>query len=170
MGRLFDADAESKKVEEVRSTRDGARQRAEEAEEVLKDYEETDQKSRELSESLSDLRGGVTPIHYEEYREPGGKWMIEHSPVGKDYIFQLHPIRPPKLVWQDIITMQITAMDVIFPRSLEIRYIRPDEKYQMKFYTIKVEKLVGVPGWKDAVERALAGLSAVDAWQAAKAP
>ena len=170
MTRLFDSDAETKKIEATRASQAEARRRGEEVEEALRDYEETDAQSLALSASLSKARAGVVPIHYQEFRQPGGKWMIEHSPVGDDYVLQCHPLRPPGRVWQDIITMMIAAMDVIFPDSIRIEYIRPNDGYQLKFYTITVRKIAGLPGWKGAIERALAGLSAVDAWPAPKKP
>jgi hypothetical protein len=170
MTRLFDSDAEAKKLQATRTSQAEARRRGEEVEEALRDYEETDAQSKALSASLSKARAGVVPVHYQEHRLPGCKWMIEHSPIGEDYILQCHPIRPPVLVWQDIITMMIAAMDVIFPDSIRIEYVRPNDGYQLKFYTITVRKIAGLPGWKEAIERALAGLSAVDAWPAPKAP
>ena len=170
MTRLFDSDAETKKLQATRTSQAEARRRGEEVEEALRDYEETDAQSKALSASLSKARAGVVPVHYQEYRQPGCKWMIEHSLNGEDYILQCHPIRPPGLVWQDIITMMIAAMDVIFPDSIRIEYIRPNDGYQLKFYTITVRKIAGLPGWKGAIERALSGLSAVDAWPPAKAP
>ena len=169
MARLFDETRRRQAEMTVRTTREEARQRAAEVEALLAEYEENDASSKGLSEQLAASRakmtgGSIKAIFYKEYREPGSKWMIEHSENGPDYIFQVHPIKPVKLNWQDIITMMVFAMDRVFPRNMQCRYIRPSEQYQLKFYTIKIEKLVGFTGWSKAVERALAGLSGIDAW------
>jgi hypothetical protein len=59
----------------------------------------------------------------------------------------------------------IAALDAIFPRSVQIKYAPPSEKFQLKYYTIRVEHVTGLPGWEDAAKRrALHSLSAVDAW------
>ena len=168
MTRLFDSDAEAKKYAAAREAQQEARRRGDAVEEALKDFEETDAQSKAISASLNKARAGVVPIFYQEHREPGSGWMIEHSPSGEDYIFQIHPLRPLKMVWQDIILQMIAAVDVIYPESVRKEYSKPNETYQMKFYTVKLCKVVGLPGWKGAVERTLAGLSAVDAWQSSK--
>ena len=166
MGRLFDSEEEKKAAIATRESREAARKRADIVDEALKELQETDEASNNLSATLA--RQAVRAIVYKEYREPGGKWMIEHSEDGDDYIFQIHPLRPPKLAWADIIPMMIETMDVIFPRTIKIIYVPPSQKYQLQFYTLKIEKLVGIPGWSGAVERSLAGLSAVDVWNAPK--
>jgi len=163
MGRLFDSESEKKAVVAARQSREETRRRAEEVEEALADLNETDRASIDLSETLAKSQS-IRAIVYKEYRETGGKWMIEHSEDGPDYILQIHPIRPAKLPWADVIPMMIEAMDEIFPRSVKIIYVPPSQKYKLQFYTLKIEKLVGLPGWREAIDRALAGLSAVDAW------
>lgn len=163
MGRLFDAESEEKQAAAIREDRERTRRRAQEVDEALAELEETDEASLRLRESLAQAQG-VTAIVYQEFRKPGGKWMIEHSAAGKDYLFQLHPLRPPLVQVRDIIGLVIGAMDVIYPRSQQIFYAPPNPQYKLQFYTIKVENLVGVPGWREAVERTLNGLSAIDAW------
>ena len=123
----------------------------------------TDEASQKLRSTLSQAQS-VAPVRYEEYRPRGSRWLIEHSRVGDDYIFQLHPLKPPTISWQDILSLAITAMDVIFPRSLKIQYVPPSQRYQLKFFTVKVNKVAGLPGWDAAIERALKSLSSIDAW------
>ena len=61
----------------------------------------------------------------------------------------------------------IATMDSIFPRDVRIVYRLPQEEYQIKFYTLTVEKVVGQPGWERACrDRALNGLAALDVWPA----
>jgi hypothetical protein len=163
MARLFDSGSVAREEAQARQSRVETRRRAEEAEQAMKELQETDEASMRLRERLSEVQS-VAPIRYEEYRPRGSKWLVEHSKVGDDYIFQLHPLKPPTVGVQDVLALAITAMDVIFPRSLEIRYVPPSQQLQLKFYTIKVEKVVGVPGWKGAIERALAALASMDAW------
>ena len=163
MTRLFDSQGEARAENDARRAREESKRRALEAEEAMKDMKDTDAASERLRQTLSKAQT-IAPIRYEEYRPRGSKWMIEHSRVGDDYILQLHPLKPPKIETQDILALAITAMDVIFPRSLKIQYIPPSVQYQLKFYTIKVNKLVGLPGWNDAIERALRSLSSIDAW------
>lgn len=163
MARLFDFREESVKAEEAKKAREETRRRAQEAEEALKELEETDAASVRLKGQLAAAQA-VAPVVYKEYRRPGFKWMIEHSTVGRDYIFQLHPLRPPAISKQDLLLLLINAMDVIFPRSLEIRYVPPSDQFEIQFYTVRVEKVVGVPGWAKAIDRALVSLTAVDAW------
>lgn len=166
MGRLFDSEAEQKAAVATRESRVAARERADIVDEAMKELEDTDAASINLSATLA--RQTIRAIVYQEYREPGSKWMIEHSEDGRDYILQIHPIRPPKLAWADIIPMMIEVMDIIFPRTIKIIYVPPSQKYQLQFYTLKIEKVVGVPGWRGAIDRALTGLSAVEAWKAAE--
>lgn len=161
--RLFDSHAETKKAEELRLSRKEVRLRAEAADAALQAIKETDEASEKLREALGRSEA-VTPIVYQEFRPRGCKWLIEHSPVGEDYIFQLHPLKPPTVSWQDVIYLSITSMDVIFPRTLQIQYVPPSQHYQLKFFTIKVGGLVGLPGWTKAIERALLSLSRMDAW------
>lgn len=163
MARLFDSGEEEKKAATAGKSRQESRRRAEEAEEALKELEETDAASLRLAADLASARA-VAPVVYKEYRRPGHKWMIEHSPVGEDYIFQLHPLRPAAISKGDVLALAINAMDVIFPRSLEIRYVPPSDQFKVQFFTIRVEKVVGKPGWAEAIERALVSLSGIDAW------
>jgi hypothetical protein len=170
MARLFDSDEETKAHDAAREAQRAARKRGDEAEEALKDYEETDARSIALSEALSKTRAGVVPIHYLEHREPGGKWMIEHSPVGDDYVLQLHPLRPTKMTWQDVLLMMIAAVDVIYPDYVRKDWAPPNESYKLKFYTLTLRKVARLPGLPGAIDRTLASLSAVDAWPTPKAP
>jgi hypothetical protein len=163
MARLFDSGKETREAEAAREDREETRRRAQEADEALQELQETDEASNRLRQTLAEAQA-VAPIRYEEYRRPGSRWLIEHSQVGEDYIFQLHPLRPPTVGAQDILALAITSMDVIFPRSLDIRYVPPSHQFKLKFYTIKVEKLAGLPGWRQAVDRALSSLSQMDAW------
>jgi hypothetical protein len=164
MGRLFDAGEEDKKVADQRARNEDARARAAAVEEALRETDQLDEASKRLGAQLADAQA-VQPIVYQTYRKPGMKWLIEHAQVGEDYVFQLFPLKPPKLNWKDIITMMIGAMDVVFPRTIKITYKPPNEGFQVKFYTIRAEKVVGVPGWESAVgERALRGLASIDAW------
>lgn len=167
MDRLFDSEAEKKKTEAVRRDMGEARRRADAVADAIEDMEEADEASQSLSNLLSKHQG-VQAIVYNEYREPGGKWLIEHSEDLDNYIFQVHPIRPTTASWQDVIPMMIAALDEIFPRSIDFTYAPPNQKYKLQFYTIKAAKLTGLPGWKGAIERALVALSAVDAWPAPK--
>jgi hypothetical protein len=163
MARLFDSGKEEQQAATAGKNRQESRRRADEAEEALKELVETDEASLKLAASLAAARA-VAPVVYKEYRRPGYKWMIEHSVVGEDYIFQLHPLRPIAMSKGDVLALAINAMDVIFPRSLDIRYVPPSDQFKIQFYTIRVEKVVGRPGWTDAIDRALASLAAIEAW------
>ena len=165
MGRLFDSSkkqAEAAQADERRAT---IEQRAAEVEAVLAEHEELDEKSQKIKDQLS-VTQRVQPIVYKEYRRPGSKWMIEHSRDGEDYIYQLFPLKPPRLPLQDVLQLLIIAMDGIFPRSVRIDYAPPNELYKVTMYTIKVRGVTKLPGWELACrEQALAGLAAVEAWQ-----
>ena len=163
MSRLFDSQKEHAERREASQVRAETRRRAEEADEVIREMAESDEASLRLKTALAEART-VAPVRYEEYRRPGSKWMIEHSRVGEDYLFQLHPLKPPALDLKDTLALAIAVMDVIFPRSLRIQYVPPSQQYKLKFYTIKVNQLCGLPGWAQAVERALISLSAMDVW------
>jgi len=165
MGILFNASEEADKASRVRRERAEVRRRAEEADAALQEFKELDARSAELGKTLAQAQAAVEAITYESYRRPGSRWMIEHAKVGNDYVYQLFPLRPISIAWQDVIALMIVAMDVIFPRSIEIHYAPPNETYQLKFYTIRVHGVVGKPGWTQACrERALLGLSCVEAW------
>jgi hypothetical protein len=169
MGRLFDSKAEGDKAEAARLHRAGVKQRADEVDRILSEEGMLDAAATKLGSMLTSSAPqavqSVEAIHYTSFRRPGSKWVIEHAKVGPDYVFQLFPLKAPGIPWQDIITILIAAMDVIFPRSVKITYIPPNDAYQVKYFTIKVEGVVGLPGWEVACkERALLGLAAVDAW------
>jgi hypothetical protein len=164
VGRLFDSGAETRKADAAREARAEVRRRAREAEEAIREIEELDEASAKLGETLAAAQA-VQPIVYATFRRPGTRWSIEHARVGDDYVYQLFPLKPEVLDWQDVVAQMITAMDVIFPRSVKIRYVPPNQAFKVKFYTIRVTGVVGQPGWEKACrERALNGLSAVDAW------
>jgi len=163
MGRLFDAGQRSRDAEDSRRSRNEVRKRAEEAERAIQEELELEEGSKALGAQLGSVQA-VQAIRYKAYRARGSKWNIEHAEVGPDYVFQLFPLRPPRMHWKDVILAFIDAMEAIFPRSIEIRYTPPSERYQLKYYTIRVEGTVGLPGWETARDRALAALSTTDAW------
>lgn len=165
MSRLFDSGAEARKTLEAQEKKDGVRRRAEEVDRMLKEELELDQASSQLGQKLSTQTIGVQAIRYKDYRLPGSKWLIEHAQVGNDYVYQMFPLRPIQADWRGTMALLIVAMDGVFPRSLQIKYARPNERYQIKCFTVRVEKVVGMPGWDDACEeRALKALASVQAW------
>ena len=116
---------------------------------------------------LGELLGASTAVKTVEYpRERRGRWLIEHGRAGDDYLFQLHPLKVLALAWQDVITGFIARMDGIFPRSVPIYYRRPDEQWEIKFFTIKVENVCRLLGWETAAKKAIDALAAVEAWAA----
>lgn len=165
MGRLFDAGEKTRAADADRRSRDEVRRRAEAVDQALEEASLLDTAAGELGERLKTQSQSVQPVVYASFRKPGAKWLIEHARAGADYIIQMFPLRPPKVAWQDVIVGLIATMDAIFPRNIKIIYSPPNEAYQIKFYTIKVEKVVGQPGWERACkERALHGLIDVDVW------
>lgn len=169
MDRLFDAGTQEKQKTAAAQRRNEVRERVEEAEKALRDAGYLDDKADELGQRLASASAAqdtsaVQAIRYKQHRPAGSRWLIEHTQVGDDYVFQLFPLRPPAGTWQDVIGHMIGAMDVIFPRSVQIKYTPPDENFQMKFYTIRVTELAKVPGWGGALERTLASLTAMNVW------
>jgi hypothetical protein len=166
MGRLFDSGSEEKAAVEAREKRDGVRRRAEEIEKLLQDELELDKAGAELGQKLAQTKAmGVQAVQYKAYRQTGSKWMIEHAVVGDDYIYQAFPLRPIQADWRDTIVLLLAAMDAVFPRSMQIKYTPPNEVYKIKCFTIRVEKVVGKPGWEEACgDRALKALAGVQAW------
>jgi hypothetical protein len=101
----------------------------------------------------------VVPVQYA--RERRGRWLVEHGRAGDDYVFQMHPLRAPTQQWQNIVTGFIAAMDSIFPRSVQIHYRRPDEQWQVKFFTVSAKEVCRLPGWEPPVKKAIDALVAV---------
>jgi len=166
MTLLFDSERERKEREEVSRGRKNVRARAEAAEAAINEQLQLDEASNHIDGVKMGAAHGIAPIVYKDFRKPGSKWKIEHTVDGPDYIYQLFPLRPTTIPWQSVMPLLIYAMDIIFPRSVKIVYVPPREDYQVKFYTIKVENVVGKPGWEKAcLERALDGLADADAWQ-----
>jgi hypothetical protein len=162
---LFDSTKVVQAEAAQRDERSRIRRRAQEVDEALQELGELDASSEALKKQLASAQA-VQAVVYAEYRRPGKRWMIEHARAGADYIYQLFPLKPPTVAWQDVVVMAIAAMDVIFPTSINITYTPPSEEYQVKFYTIKAQKVVGLPGWEDAcIARALVALTEIDAWQ-----
>lgn len=166
MGRMFDSGAAAKEAKEARERKDGVKQRAAEIDKLLQEELELDKVSAELGQKIAQTKAlGVQAVVYKDYRQPGSKWMIEHAIVGDDYIYQMFPLRPIQADWRDTIVLLLAAMDSVFPRSMQIKYAPPNDRYQIKCFTIRVEKVVGKPGWEDACgERALKALAGVQAW------
>lgn len=168
MGRLFDAGTEEKQQEVTQARRDEARRRAEEIDKVFREEGYLDDKADKLGQQLAAAAKGtpaaVEAIRYLKHRTPGSRWSIEHAQVGEDYVFQLFPLRPIAMKWEDVITALIIVMDAIYPRSVQIKYTPPDQLYQVAFYTVRLTDVTRVPGWKVALERTLAGMAAVNAW------
>ena len=164
MGRLFDSSKIESDANQARAARRAVEERAAEVDAVLADHQELDEQSQKIRNQLAAAQA-VSPIVYEEYRQPGSKWMIEHATDGSDYIFQLFPIRPPKLEKRAVLELLIIAMDQIFPQSVRIDYVPPNDLYKAVMYTIKVRDVTKLPGWEEACRtKALRGLVAVDAW------
>ena len=124
---------------------------------------ELDENARRLGEILGASQP-VTPVHYSCERR--GRWMVEHGRAGDDYVFQLHPLKVLMRPWQDVIAGFIAAMDSIFPRSVQIRYRRPDENWEIKFFTITVADVCRLPAWESAIPKAIERVSAVNGWAA----
>jgi len=165
MTRLFDSEKERKEQEGIKRARSNVRARAEAADAAIHEQLELDRQSDHIEGVKMGQAQSVSAIYYKSYRKIGTKWKIEHAVDGPDYIYQLFPLKPTKFPWQDVIPLFIGAMDAIFPRSVDIRYVPPREDYQIKFYTVKVENVVGKPGWEKAcLERALESLASVEAW------
>jgi len=165
MSRLFDAGARERKTSDERRSRDDVRRRAEEIDRVLQETQLVDAAADKMAARLRTQQTSVQSVVYASYRVPGSKWTIEHARAGDDYIFQLFPLKPPKIEWNDVILAMIATMDSIFPRSMKIVYRPPREDYKIQFFTVTVEKVVGQPGWERACkERALHGLSQINAW------
>lgn len=163
--RLFDSNVVAVKAATAKDQRESVRLRAEQAEQAMRDELELDDATVKLGERLQTQSMGVQSIHYEAFRPPGSKWLIEHAAVGRDYVYQMFPLRPLPDDWRDTMALLITAMDGIFPRSVKIVYSPPNERYQIRFFTIKVEQIVAQPGWETACrERALRALAGVPAW------
>jgi hypothetical protein len=89
---------------------------------------------------------------------------VEHGRAGDDYLYQLHPLKTLTRPWQDIVTGFIAAIDSIFPPSLHKHYQLPDEQWQVRFYTVRLDKVCRLPGWERAVVKAVDALLNVDAW------
>jgi hypothetical protein len=117
-----------------------------------------DEHARDLGARLG-RASSVEPVHYA--RERRGAWTIEHGRAGDDYLFHLHPLRTLARPWQDIVTAFIVVMDGIFPRSVQIHYRRPDEHWQIKFFTIRTAGVCRVPAWETAVRKTLEALGQV---------
>lgn len=119
----------------------------------------------ENARRLGDLLGASRAVKSIEYaRDRRGRWLVEHGRAGDDYVFQLHPLKAATRAWQDVITGFIAAMDTIFPRTVQIHYRRPDEEWQVKFFTVRVDGLCRLPGWEPATKKAVDALSAITAW------
>jgi hypothetical protein len=156
--RLFDSKTAAASAHEKR---EAALKRVQEAERILKEEMALDFASDELSKKLS-ASVGIQPIRYEKFRQPGSKWMLEHAQVGDDYVYQAFPLKPLSMDWRDVMVPLIAAMDAIFPKSVQIQYSPPNERYQLRCFTIRVQKIATQPGWQDACQnRALRALAAV---------
>lgn len=164
MSRLFDAGTRKRDLDEIRNDRNGVLRRAEEVDRLVKENIELSETSQKLGDQLAEAQT-VHTVVYESYRAHGSKWNIEHAQVGPDYVYQIFPLRPPKLHWKDVVTHFISAMDSVFPRSVSIKYAPPSERFQLKYYTIRVEGITTLPGWESAaLVRCLKSLSGVDVW------
>jgi hypothetical protein len=159
MSRLFDAGTQASGD----AAKQEVKRRAKEAAQAVLEAEELDAASAKLQARLKNAES-VSPIVYRSYRKPGGKWNIEYATDGNDFIYQAIPLKPLRLVTPDILALMIQLMDGIFPSSVHIIYRPPSEQFSIKYFTIRVTKVVGLPGWKAAVERALHGLAEIPAW------
>lgn len=162
--RLFDSTHEATQAAAARAQRDEVKRRAEELDKVLQEQQSLDAATNRLGAQLKAAQS-VQAIRYESFRPPGSKWLIEHALAGADYFYQMVPLKPVTMAVKDVLGLMIVAMDVVFPRSVQIFYTPPNEGIQAKFYTIKVTNVAKVPGWETACkERALNGLVAINAW------
>lgn len=164
MTRLFDGNREAKAAAAERDEKDAVRRRVEEAEEILKSYEETDAASKKMAEAMG-AASTVTSIVYKTYRAPGSKWVIEHAEDGEDYVYQLFPLREPAHDWTAVVPMIAIAVSVVFPDTFRVEHTPPNDQYGIKFYTVKIRGVVNTPGWKRAcTEQAPRAFSSIEAW------
>lgn len=164
MSRLFDAGSRKKDAVSARAEKEDILRRANEVERLIQENLELTEASEKIGAQLGAVQT-VQSVQYTSYRATGSKWNIEHARAGNDYIYQLFPLRQPRMDWRDIILLFIAVMDDVFPRTVTIKYVPPSQKFELKYYTIKVEDVAELPGWEGAaMVRALQGLSAVDAW------
>lgn len=162
--RLFDGNAAATVSAKATQNRVDVRRRAEEVDDLLSSYEENDEKSKAMASMLGQVES-VVAISYKTYREVGSKWVIEHAVDGDDYVYQVFPIKEPALDWQGVFKGLVAALDVIFPKSLRIDYSPPNEQFNIRSWTIRLNGVTKLPGWQKAcTEQALKNLSWVEAW------
>lgn len=164
MTRMFDAGQKELDEAAVRARRDEIRRRADEADTAMREAGILDAAASKVNAAFEQTNETVQTIKYEAYRKIGGRISIEHAVAGMDYMFQVFPLRPPTLGEADVLLAMITAMDGIFPRSIQIRYTPPADILPQKFYTVRVQGVAGKPGWQEAVGRALLALSELELW------
>lgn len=165
--RLFDAGQEKQVTEAAKTKRDEARRRAAEFDQAAAEAGVLEGNANAVTEAFAKMKASVEsvkPIRYDSYRMPGGRMTVEHAIVGDDYMFQVFPLRPPTIAEADVLLILITAMAGIFPKSVDVYYTPPADILPQKFYTVKVAKVATLPGWEDAVGRALASLASLDLW------
>lgn len=162
MTRLFDAGKQEEAAKATKARQEEVRKRAEEADAALRELGLLDNQAEALH--LRKPLESVQAIRYDSYRKPGGRVTVEHAAIGRDYVFQVFPLRPPTIAEADILLLLIATMDGIFPRSIHITYTPPADLLPQKFYTVKVLETVNKPGWQEAIGRALLALSQIDAW------
>ena len=166
MTRLFDAGKEERQAEDARRHRAEVKERVKQAEILARELEAEDKATEKLRETLSQQQA-VHPVRYSEYRKRGSKWMIEHARAGDDYVYQLFPLKPPAIAWQDVALLVIAALDVIFPEDVHKVIKPPSQEFKVQYYTITIKDVCKLPGWEGAcVDRALPALAEVNGWQA----
>ena len=163
MAKLFDTGSGSRRADVPQESPEQLKAKVDRVAQMFAKYEATSDEEKSLGQMLASAPA-VQSIRYETYRVPGRPWIIEHGRDGDDYVYQLFPLKQTSASWQDTIAGMIAAMDVIFPRSTQIKYAPPNPQYKADFFTVRVEAVTKLPGWESACrERALRSLVSVNA-------
>lgn len=164
MGKLFSTTSTAVLTKEQKTEQ---RQRALEAARLIDEARLDEGIADELQGKVEKLKQTMTvqTIAYKSYRAAGKRWMIEHGRLGDDYMLQLIPLKPTVTAPNNILLLLITAMDTIYPKSVQIYYSKPKPSMQISFWTIRIADVAEMPGFERAIGRTLSGLCDVDAWQ-----
>ncbi|RKX67325.1 MAG: hypothetical protein DRP42_00575 [Tenericutes bacterium] len=108
---------------------------------------------------------GVVSVKYAT--ELVGNWQIDHGVDGDNYMVQMIPRKEIHANPTDVVKAIITILSDIVPDDVQVYITPPNPKFDIAFYTIKLEAIMKKPGAETIVQRRVpTELGGINAWAA----
>lgn len=160
MTPFFDAGAQDKPAEaQGDKDKEPARRRVIDREAV----ELANKALNEVGLDSSEPSPGGLAVKYET--KIAGNWQIDYGTQGDDFMIQMIPRRQIRVNPASIVEAFINALSTIVPSDVQVYIKPPIPRFEIDFFTIKLEAIMKKPGAEQIVERRVLDLlGQINAW------